>query len=325
LAIVTDSLLPGIVGAAYPPAPPNATPDMLQRIVAAGGTGSHNFRLVSTPPPGIELDASGLLQGVAQQAGVYQLDIEVDDGIDTVTKQIPLTVAEPGRLTLVSTLLPNGRIGEEYNHQLRVIGQAASATVTYTTPGPLPDGIVLSPEGRLVGIPQSVGTRQFVVRASEGTSPGQTEDTATFRLTIENAGGFTITPTTIPTGIVGEPYETQLSTRGGTPPYAWRLLGPALHRGIMWSVNAETGAETMTIAGTAEVQGAVSVLVTVTDSRGRLAREAMTLLMDVPPPVVVPKDEGCNCHATRSTPSGGWLFGGVGFALVVRRTRSSNV
>ena len=55
-------------------------------------------------------------------------------------------------LTIVAALLPDGRLGEEYTYQLQTIGQSPTSSVTFTSPGPLPDGILLSPGGRLVGI-----------------------------------------------------------------------------------------------------------------------------------------------------------------------------
>lgn len=316
LALVTRELLPGVVGASYPPAPRNATPDMQQRLVAVGGSGSYNFALRSTPPPGLELDVSGYLHGVPRQDGVYELAVEVDDGVDTIEERLLLTVGQPGRLTLVAARLPSGRLGEEYSYQLQVIGKTPTATVTFDTGGPLPDGVLLSPEGRLVGIPQQVGTRSFLVRAIE-SGRGATEDTAGYQLTIDNDGGFSITPSTLDVGRLDEPYVAQLSTRMGTGPYVWRVLGPPLHKGILWSVNEET--DIFTIEGTPEVIGLATVLITVTDTNGRYVQQPYSLLVEPPPTMVVPQDDGCGCTASNERSPSGLALLSLLIGLGIRR------
>jgi MYXO-CTERM domain-containing protein len=314
IAIVTRDLLPGVVGAAYPPAPAGATSDQLQRIVAVGGTGGYQFSLVTTPPPGLEMDPSGLLTGVPRQDGIFELTVEVTDGTDTARADLVLTVGEPGRLTIVAALLPDGRLGDEYTYQLQVIGQTPTSSVTFTSPGPLPDGIVLSPGGRLVGIPQGVGTREFLVNAVENGA-GATSDTATFRLTILHEGGFSITPSTLPLGVAGEPYSVELRTRSGEPPLTWRVLGPAFHQGVMWTVDPNAGAPILTIAGTPQQTGVVSVLVTVTDDRGRYAQAPFSLLVNAPPPVP-PIEQGCRCVRGRGR---GWTLLLLVLPLLFRR------
>lgn len=303
ITIVTRDLLPGVVGAAYPPVPVGATEEQRQRLVAVGGTGAYQFSLRSTPPPGLALGVSGVLEGVPLQAGVFELEVEVSDGVQMATSRLVLTVGEPGRLTLVAALLPDGFLSEDYTYQLQVIGRSPTSTVTFMTPGPLPDGLLLSPGGRIVGIPQGVGTREFVVSAIE-SGDGGTRDTASYRLSILHEGGFSITPSTLPLGVVGQPFDVELRTRSGTPPLTWRLIGPPFHAGLEWSVDADSGAEVLRISGTPEVTGLVSVLITVTDDRGRYAQAPYSLLVDLPPaaPVV---EEGCVCARGERT---WWAF-----------------
>ncbi len=276
LSIVTRELLPGIVGDAYPPADPGTDPAQQQHIVAVGGASEVHFTLKSIPPPGLELDADGYLHGVSLQAGDYDLDLEATDGGQTVQRTLILTVAEPGRLTLVSAVLPDAQLGDEYAVQLRVLGKSATSTVTFDTGGPLPDGLALAPNGRLVGVPQKVGVWLFSVRAIEGTGVTSGSDTANFRLAVLQDEGLGITPSTLPTGIVGEAYSAVMEARAGVPPFTWRVLGQSLPRGMAYAVTMGER-ETLELSGIPEEEAFVTFMVTVTDGDGRYAAQAVSI------------------------------------------------
>lgn len=320
LTIVTREVLPGIVGAAYPPAEPGTPVEQQQHIVAIGGDGDVMFNLKSVPPPGLELETDGYLHGVPLQEGEYDLEIEATDGTSTVERLIRITVAEPGRLTLIAAVLPDGQLEDEYSYQLRVIGRLPTSTVTFSTGGPLPPGLTLTPAGRLVGIPQKVGSWIFTVTAVEG--PGVSQDTANFRLTVLEDAGFGVTPSSLPLGRVNEPYKAVIEARDGRPPFTWRVLGSSLPRGLSYEIT-EDEREQLVFKGVPEVEAFVTVLVTVTDGDGRFARQPMSLLIETPEEAPLPPpEEGCGCTSApmgRSTEAWGLiLLGLLGF---VRRRR----
>lgn len=320
LTIVTREVLPGVVGSAYPPAEPGTPVEQQQHIVALGGDGDVMFNLKSVPPPGLELETDGYLHGVPLQEGEYDLEIEATDGTTTVERLIRITVAEPGRLTLVAAVLPDAQLEDEYAYQLRVIGKAPTSTVAFSTGGPLPPGLTLTQAGRLVGIPQKVGSWIFNVLAVEGQ--GVSQDTANFRLTVVADAGFGVTPSTLPIGQVQEPYKAVIEAREGRPPFTWRVLGPSLPRGLSYEITDDER-EKLMFRGVPEVEAFVTILVTVTDGDGRFAEQPMSLLIETPEaPPPPPVEEGCGCSSApmgRSTDA--WPLIVVGLLGFVRRRR----
>ena len=86
--------------------------------------------------------------------------------------------------TITTTSLANGFVGRSYNQTLAATG---TAPITWSViEGALPDGLVLSGEGRISGTPTTVGEFTFTVRAYNGVNPYATRE-------------FTITISPLPT------------------------------------------------------------------------------------------------------------------------------
>ena len=79
-----------------------------QHIVVVGGMGNVTFTLTSTPPPGLMLEPDGYLHGTPDTRGVFDVAVKATDSVTSMSRTIPLTVAEAGRLTLVAAILPPG-------------------------------------------------------------------------------------------------------------------------------------------------------------------------------------------------------------------------
>jgi hypothetical protein len=310
LTIVTRQLLPGIVGASYPPAPQGTTNEQLPRLIAVGAQGDVTWTSPGPLPPGLALAADGLLHGLPTQRGVFDVTVSATDGTQTANRTMRLTVAQPGRLTLIAIDLPNGRIGEDYNVLLSVVGRTASSTVTYVSPNPLPPGLTLTTDGRIVGLPQQAGVWTFSVEVTENVADGGS-DSAGFRIQVDADAGFGITPTTLPPATLGQSYSAKFEARQGRAPFTWRVIGPALPRGIIWEVVEVMGVSQLLFSGTPELEGAVSVLISLEDNDGRKAELPVTLLVNpVPAPPVVPMEpEGCQCRDVGGTSGGSsWMF-----------------
>jgi MYXO-CTERM domain-containing protein len=325
LTIVTRELLPGQVGAAYPPGDDGVPVAERQHLQALGNTGAVTFSLEGNVPTGLTLDPDGYLHGVPVQSGVFDVNVVAKDDTAEARRTLKLTVATPGRLTLVAADLPDGRLGEDYVYELRVVGGSRTSTVTYTASGPIPPGIVVSAEGRVVGVPQQVGVWVFTVTAAEGTSSGAAQDSATFRLAVVQDEGFAITPTSVPYATIGLAYEQELGTRNGTGNLTWRVVGPSLPRGLSYEVAEVEGEQRLRFRGVAEEVETVAVLVTCTDAAGRFAQAPITL--EVREPVVerpnpTPEDGGCTCVADAPARAPGLLgLGLLGLLALGRRRR----
>lgn len=87
--------------------------------------------------------------------------------------------------------------------------------------------------------------------------------------------GLAISPTVLPEAVPGQPYEARLAASGGTPPYAWKLLGGRLPHGLSLAADG-------TIAGTPAASEQLAFLVDCTDSAGVPVARPLALFM---PPV----------------------------------------
>lgn len=288
LVILTRELLPGVIGVPYPPSE--------QKIAVAGGSGPITFSLDGDAPAGLTLDPDGLLHGTPVSRGVYDLHVEATDGTATAARTLRLTIAEPGRLTLIAAVLPDGVIGQEYSYVLQTIGHAATATLTFSSAGSPPPGIVVQPSGRIAGVPEVAGTWQFSVNVVEGDAADAPRDSATFVLAIAPEPGFRINPDTLPDATAGTMYEVKLNALGGQPPLAWRFEGN-LPGGLTSAVETQADMrEALVIRGTPDGEGFTTMLVSVDDAVGRHASMPFALRV-LPEPVAQPPpvETGCGC------------------------------
>jgi MYXO-CTERM domain-containing protein len=327
ITIVTRSLLPGQVGASYPPADAALPQEMQQHIRVLGAQGAVTFTVDGNLPAGLQLDNDGYLHGIPVQAGVFDVKVIASDDVGETRRTLPLTIGNPGRLTLVASTLPEGRLRQNYNYELRVIGRSQTATVTFNADGPVPPGISVSLAGLVIGVPQQVGTWIFSVTASEGTGPGAVQDSATFRFVVTQDEGFEIVETSLPFATIGEEYEADVGSRNGEPQLTWRVMGPTLPAGLSFEIIMDDqGEQKLRFRGTPEAAETVSILATVRDGAGRYAQQPLTIEVRAPvvivPPVVMDSD-GCTCTAPSA--SQGWSTLGllmVAGVLLTRRRRN---
>ncbi len=294
LTIVTTNLVPGMVGVPYPP---TGTAES-QRIQAVNASGEVTFELSGTAPSGLVLAPDGVLSGVPRQRGVYDVAVIARDTTSTATRTIPLTIVEPGRLSLVAANLPQGVLEAEYTFQLQALGATSTVTFAMGVDEVLPDGLSLTSAGLIIGVPDRVGTWRFSVVASDGSAT----DSANFAITVVTNAGFVITPSSLPVAVVGTPYDVTLEARGGTAPLSWSLVqsGGQLPRGIRFEIERTTARERLRFLGTPEAipdNGVVSFLATVEDIAGRRAEVPLAIRVVEPPapPAPPPEAGGCSC------------------------------
>ncbi len=91
-----------------------------------------------------------------------------------------------GSLSVTTSSLPNGTVGQSYSATLQASGGSGTDTWSITS-GALPDGLSLSSSGSITGTPVHNQSPQFTVKATD-SSTGQT---ATRQLSISVSGGGT--------------------------------------------------------------------------------------------------------------------------------------
>jgi len=142
-------------------------------------------------------------------------------------------------LSIGTTSLPNGQVGNSYSATLAATGGAAPLSWSVST-GALPGGLSLNASSGLIsGTPTAaVNSSALTVTVSDSSKPALTKSAA-LTITIMPVT-LTIPATTLPSGQLGSTYSAALTENGGTPPYTWSISAGTLPRGL--SLNAQTGA-----------------------------------------------------------------------------------
>lgn len=198
-------------------------------------------------------------------------------------------VKQPGPLTITTTALPGGTVGDAYNQILA----ASSGVPGYvwslnTGSNPLPAGLTLNPAGVISGTPTTDGTKTITIKVTDSTGATTTKE---FTLAIQKISqlppppppppSLTITTTGLPGGTVGTAYSAPLASAGGTGTKSWSISAGTLPAGL--SLNTATGI----ISGTPTAAGTSTFTVQVQDSGTpqQSAQKVFDLaITGVPPP-----------------------------------------
>ncbi len=174
-------------------------------------------------------------------------------------------------LTITTSSLPSGTIGQSYQAQLGASGGQPPYTWALTS-GSLPTGLNLSTSGLISGIPTVAGIFTFTVQVRD-----QLSNTAGKNFSITITSNLAITTTQLPNGTQGVAYSAPLSASGGTQPYSWSVVSGALPAGL--SLGASSGI----IQGTPTTTGLSNFTVQVRDASSNTARAALQIA--IAPPV----------------------------------------
>jgi hypothetical protein len=279
LVITSTSLPTATVGAPYS-----------FTLNATGGIVPYNWSIASgTLPSGLRLNGS-TISGTPTAGGTSNLTIRVaDKGVQQSTQKA-FTLVVVAQLTIISpSPLSNGTVNSSYTYTFAAAGGTPSYTWSVVS-GALPQGLTLSPNGVLNGLPFKSESASFTVRVTDSSSIQQLAEKS-FDLTIGSAFSVT-TDSPLPSGIVGTSYSQALVTSGGTPGYQWTITGGQLPPGLVLSTAG-------TISGTPTTQGTFSFSVRVTDSASpqRTATKSFDLQIDAQP-------QGTLRITTQSLPAG---------------------
>jgi hypothetical protein len=217
-------------------------------------------------------------------------------GVTDKTQTIALTV----------TAAPAQSFSLAVDPTTRSIAQGANGTVTVniTRTGGFAGAVTLAAEGLPTGVtaafaPQGTtgNTSTLTLTASatatvgqatvtvRGTSPGQTDKTATFQLTVTAAGGFTLSvaPTSVTVQQGGSQAPTVTITRTGGFAGAVALAATGLPNGVTAAFNPTSAAgNTSTLTLTASATATVGqATVTITGTSAGVANQTTTLTLNV--------------------------------------------
>jgi large repetitive protein len=249
-------------------------------LSALNNVGGTSWSINGSVPPGISLNAlTGELSGSPTQAGIYDFNVTVNDGVNSGFRGFrlyvyDLTITTPGSL-------PNATQGVAYATSLSASG--GSGGYTYTTSGGLPAGVTLDPGGLLSGTPTNGGSHSwFTVTATDNTGHSVVKTMSI--VTLSAPIGL---PRVTPSGsffddcTIGDPCILQMEVQsGGRAPFAWSVTGLPPGMSFRSSTGNEQwwlGPENVELWGTPTALGSYHVQATVTDADGRSATNTFDL------------------------------------------------
>jgi hypothetical protein len=171
-------------------------------------------------------------------------------------------------LSITTTSLPPGSIGQAYSQQLQTIGAIAPLTWSISA-GTLPPGLRLDPtNGVISGTPIApAGTSSFTVRAQDA---GGQSDTQALSIVINLFNAPNITTATLEGGTVGQSYNQTLRANGGIGALTWSVSAGSLPAGLTISPAG-------TISGVPTNVGLSNFAVTVIDTFNQSDTQALSI------------------------------------------------
>lgn len=164
------------------------------------------------------------------------------------------------RLTVTPGSLPEARVGTPYSQLLALSGGVPP--YTWSASG-LPPGMSLSVGGLLNGTPTAAGAYAPQIMVQDSSTPAVSVYVG-YTLDAEQ---LTLTPSSIPQGVLGGSYYAPLAVSGGTPPYTWTWTGR--ESGVDLSTGADSGTTAYLSSLTPPNLGTIGVypaIIAVTDS-----------------------------------------------------------
>lgn len=249
-------LPPGEIGVSYS-----------QTITASNGTPPYTYAIVSGAlPSGLSLDASGNITGTPDTAGVYTFTIRATDSLDC-TGIIQYTIEVCSLITVNPPALPGGYLGVPYSQTITSTGGVSPYSYSITM-GALPPGLNLASNGVLSGTPTTLGDYNFQVGSQDlwgclGNSPSYS---------MKICPVISLSPPSLPDGMVGIAYSQNITASGGTAPYTFAVTSGSLPSGFVLDPSG-------LLSGSTSFPGNYSFTITATDATGCQGSVAYQLAM----------------------------------------------
>jgi uncharacterized protein (TIGR03437 family) len=228
-----------------------------QTLSATGGVPPYTWVVnAGSLPPGLSLNASGIIAGTPGTAGTASFAVQVTDtagAAATVTASILIHAAP---LIVTTQSLPSGMKGVDYPQQsLAASGGVSPYTWTVGSGSALPSGMALSIGGVLSGIPGAAGTFSLGITVTDSASPA-----ATTSVTI----GLTIRPLSPDLILTSGSLEFSMSTPAANPP-ASQTVGvqaTVAAQKVAYSVSVNPAASWLGLANGATTPDTIQVSIT---------------------------------------------------------------
>lgn len=259
LSIVTESLPDGVRQARY-----------TQTLAATGGTLPYFWSVAGSLPTGLNLSSAGELSGTPSVAGTFSVQIRVTDNAGRVVlRALPLMIAPPPLSITSPAEIPSAMEGSAYSYAL--MASDGSGTLQWSASTSLPQGLSLSPQGALSGVPAARGTYRFTVQVTDGASGSASK---VLTLVVRPAVLTITTASPLSPGSEGTAYSQTFTVAGGTSPYSWSMRSPV--PGLQ--LDSATGI----LSGTPQQAGSYGFAMQVTDASGATFLKEFSLTVEQP-------------------------------------------
>jgi len=256
LGVVISSLPTGTLNQPY-----NAS------FTGQGGTSPYTFSITNgTLPAGLTLNLNGTITGMPTATGVFPVTVRVGDAASQSAQTAANIIVNSSAFSFTTSSASDASLTNNYS--LNLATSSGMAPITYTLlSGNLPAGITLSPTGSFSGMPTTIGTSSFVIRATDASGA-----TAQLPLTIRTnpAPGLAISALGVANGQLGQAYTSTLSASGGASPYTFNLVTGSLPPGLTLSSNGN-------ISGTPTTGGLYQITYRVIDSNQKMAEATLPI------------------------------------------------
>ncbi|HET9206301.1 MAG TPA: Ig domain-containing protein, partial [Burkholderiaceae bacterium] len=259
----------GASAAAEPLSPPGVAALRIERgvvyhqsalLAASGGIAPYTFAFDGSGlPPGLRLDARGLLSGITcGTAGSFGLGaVTVTDaaGASAQASLADLPVGEGrtgGCMLTVGAAWNASSVGQPFSATLVASGGHGPYTFSVIA-GQLPAGLTLQPNGALSATPSASARHRFTVVARDANGASGVHDA------VLNVIEIDVSPPTLASGHVGVPYHQSLSASGGSGPYSYAVTAGSLPAGLSLSRSGK-------LTGTPVARGQARFTITATDA-----------------------------------------------------------
>ena len=290
----TGPLLNGVLRVTYPP----------QNISATGGTRPYTWDLVpglGRLPQGMSFARIGILNGMPIETGTFTFTARVTDSAGAeAQKEFSLTVAPPSGpfdsqfvLQTVPTIV---NVGQQFTVNVRwlntgtdlwdpstgfkVRSQNPASNTTWGINTLIPSATVLAGQqlnlSFTVLAPSAAGNYNFQWELFQDGVGQFGQMSSNVSITVSDPNPPSISTASPVIAVQGAPFNLQLATTGGTPPFTWSIASGALPSGL--SLNSTTGV----VTGTPSALGDFAVNFKVTDAQGRSSQKSITITVGFP-------------------------------------------
>ncbi len=311
-------------------------------LSAIGGTPPYHWKVIDgSLPQGLLLDPEGRFSGAPMKDGTFIATIRVSDASGSFAeKGLDLVVLPPNSLVCSTRQLPTKAIDEPYDEYLLAAGGRVSWTTRETRylagghgeesqsrPGEAPPGLSLRADGRVTGAPTRAGAYLWnfdVVEVLDRETMRQPlrPITCEIRLEVRLDRGLTVGTQALPPAVVNQGYTAQLQASGGEGALTWSLMpGSTLPEGLTLDASGLILGSPTDPQLDGEESRLFPFLVHVADPHNRTARVTLSILVEQPRTVHVPKEKRVEggCQAASAESSVLALLAALGFAARHRR------